>query len=111
MAVTGRVGLSIDRFLGYAKGGVAVADFEASFRDDALDGESNGDRERLIGWTVGGGIEMAVNPNFSLRGEYTYTDFGETLDTTGTDALGEEFEIEQELDGLYMGKLIASYRF
>ena len=109
-AVTGRVGLSIDRFLGYAKGGVAFADFEASFRDDALTGESD-EQEWLTGWTVGAGVEMAVNPNFSLRGEYTFTEFDDPLSNTASDELGQEFEVEQELDGLHLGKFIASYRF
>jgi opacity protein-like surface antigen len=28
------------------------------------------------GWTVGGGVEYAVDYNWSVFGEYRYTDFG-----------------------------------
>jgi outer membrane immunogenic protein len=29
-----------------------------------------------VGWTVGGGVEYAFDPNWSIRAEYRYTDFG-----------------------------------
>jgi opacity protein-like surface antigen len=29
-----------------------------------------------VGWTVGGGLEYAITNNWSVRGEYRYTDFG-----------------------------------
>jgi outer membrane immunogenic protein len=116
-AVTGRVGLSVDRFLGYVKGGVAFADVEASFTDDSFDDvtgaalEAQSNDEWLTGFTVGGGVEMAVNPNFSLRGEYMYTEFDEGVTTTGTDLLGREFEFEHDVEDLHMGKFAATYRF
>ena len=113
-AVTGRVGLSIDRFLGYAKGGLAFAEGEASFKADSFEeaaSDVESGAEWLSGWTVGGGVEMAVNPSFSLRAEYTFTEFGEGLETTGTDALGESFEFEHDLENLHLGKFAATYRF
>ena len=30
----------------------------------------------IDGWTVGGGIEYKINPNWSVKGEYRYFDFG-----------------------------------
>lgn len=113
-AVTGRVGLSIDRFLAYGKGGFAVADLEASFEDGNPAGavlDTDSDEEWLVGFTVGGGIEMAVNPQFSLRGEYTFTEFDGGVTTTGTDPAGQEFEFEHDMNDLHMGKFVASYRF
>lgn len=29
-----------------------------------------------VGWTVGGGVEYAFDPNWTIRAEYRYTDFG-----------------------------------
>ena len=36
------------------------------------------DRGRVMGWTVGGGAEWALNRNWSLNAEYLYLDFGKT---------------------------------
>ena len=33
-----------------------------------------------VGWTIGGGVEWAVNNNWSVRGEYRYADFGNLTD-------------------------------
>ena len=41
---------------------------------------SNGGSTTRWGWTVGGGIEWAFNQNWSLAGEYRYTDFGNAGD-------------------------------
>ena len=29
-----------------------------------------------VGWTAGGGVEYAIDNNWSVRAEYRYTDFG-----------------------------------
>jgi len=34
-----------------------------------------------LGWTVGGGVEWAVTDNWSIRGEYRYSDFGFLADS------------------------------
>jgi outer membrane immunogenic protein len=33
--------------------------------------------ETLYGWTVGGGVEYAINRNWTIRGEYLYADYGD----------------------------------
>jgi len=41
------------------------------------------DSVNKIGWTLGGGIEAMLNPNWPVRAEYRYADFG-TISNTDT---------------------------
>ncbi len=72
-SIRARVGVAWDRALIYATGGVAFGDFTNSyttgFGTDSLS-------STRVGWTVGGGIEYALDNNWSIRAEYRYTDFG-----------------------------------
>jgi outer membrane immunogenic protein len=34
------------------------------------------DTQNHSGWTIGGGLEVALAPNWSLKGEYLYMDLG-----------------------------------
>ena len=69
----GRVGIAIDRALFYATGGAAFAAFTDDFASPR--GFDTFTHTR-VGYTVGGGVEYAINPNFALRAEYRYSDFG-----------------------------------
>jgi outer membrane immunogenic protein len=79
---TGRIGYAFDRTLFYAKGGGIWARLENTATDldggiaDPLD-ISVLSRTRF-GWTLGGGVEhaFASAPNWSVRVEYMYADFG-----------------------------------
>jgi len=73
-SVRGRVGYAWDRALFYATGGAAFADLENSFTG-GLTPYYNTSSGR-VGWTVGGGVEYAITNNWSVRGEYRYSDFG-----------------------------------
>src|SRR5579863_1627987 len=78
-SVRGRIGLAVDPFLIYATGGVAIADarLKASYAPSALTpGATASNSTVLIGPTVGGGLEYAVNNNVSVAAEYRYTDYG-----------------------------------
>jgi outer membrane immunogenic protein len=87
--VTGRIGYAIDRALIYGKGGVAFAGLQLDMRDFTNGGSSTGKVTRT-GWTVGAGIEYALNTNWSVRGEYDFVQFtrgGITqIDNTGAAA-------------------------
>jgi outer membrane immunogenic protein len=74
-SVRGRAGIAWDRVLFYGTGGVAFA----SIRNQAgvvgfppLVSATTG----RVGWTAGAGVEYAVDPNWSVRVEYRYTDYG-----------------------------------
>lgn len=66
---TGRLGYAWDRWLWYAKGGAAWMD-----ADYTTPGFTVGDTR--TGWTIGGGVEVALAPQWSAKLEYNYLDFG-----------------------------------
>jgi outer membrane immunogenic protein len=82
----GRLGFAADRALFYVTGGAAVAGIGGA-TTTVINGPGiaipagtftagNGGSTTRWGWTVGGGIEWAFSPNWSVAGEYRYTDFG-----------------------------------
>jgi outer membrane immunogenic protein len=97
--VTGRIGYTFSGFgLGgngygggigggsamiYAKGGFAFFDPNFKVRTVLMDGagafttfdNNNNNNNTQTGWTVGGGIEWMLNPNWTLKVEYLHFDF------------------------------------
>jgi outer membrane immunogenic protein len=80
--VSGRLGFALDRTLIYAKGGVAWGQFDHSSVVHGTVYSSRADDR--VGWLVGGGLEFAFSPNWSVKVEYNYIDFG-----AGTYALAD----------------------
>lgn len=74
-SLRGRVGYAFDRALFYATGGVAVGGITDNYKGSA--GVSTHTR---IGYTIGGGVEYAIDHNWSVRAEYRYTDLGHSTD-------------------------------
>ncbi|MGB7699073.1 MAG: outer membrane protein [Methylovirgula sp.] len=74
-SVRGRVGWAWDRVLFYGTGGVAFASIQSGFSDSLGPATASSTVDR-VGWTAGGGIEYAIDNNWSLRAEYRYSDFG-----------------------------------
>lgn len=75
-SIRGRVGIVWDRVLVYGTGGVAFASIRNTLTPaniaTAFDAADTG----RVGWTAGGGVEYAIDPNWSVRIEYRYTDYG-----------------------------------
>jgi outer membrane immunogenic protein len=82
--VTGRLGVTADKWLLYVKGGWAGAQVEVSGRNTALPDRFSFD-DWHNGWTVGGGLEYKVARNISLGVEYSFIDLGSQT-TTGVTA-------------------------
>ncbi|MES2194729.1 MAG: outer membrane protein [Pseudomonadota bacterium] len=82
--VRGRVGVTFDRTLLYATGGLAYGHVSLSTALTRITGAGcaanncqNGSiTDTRFGWTVGGGVEWAFADNWSVRGEYLYYDLG-----------------------------------
>jgi outer membrane immunogenic protein len=71
--ITGRVGYAVNRYVVYLKGGAAFANERntvmapgGAFADSGMTTQ--------YGWTIGGGFEYALNPNWSARLEYDFVD-------------------------------------
>ena len=80
----GRVGIApVDAVLLFASGGVAVADGRGSTTPD-FPGVAAVYEDTYLGWTVGGGVEVAVNEAISVKAEYNYVDLGSRTAPTGT---------------------------
>ncbi|MFT4079757.1 outer membrane protein [Rhodomicrobium sp.] len=80
--VTGRLGYAWGNTLLYAKGGFAWIQPELKVSVAAYD-NNTGDTygisrtfdDTLTGWTVGGGLEFLLNPNWSVKVEYLHYNF------------------------------------
>jgi outer membrane immunogenic protein len=68
--VRGRIGYAFDRFLPYVTGGLAVGHLTAGI--PGLGSAAN----TSTGWALGGGIELALTGNWTMKAEYLYVDLG-----------------------------------
>jgi outer membrane immunogenic protein len=76
--VRGRLGYAVlDRMLAYVTGGFAWGNTKSYYNitgfGGGLTGSTSSDRG---GWTLGGGVEYAVLPNWTIKAEYLYVDLG-----------------------------------
>lgn len=79
--LTGRLGVSFDRALVYAKGGAAFLNREYKVDYNGVDSYTSSDTD--WGWTIGGGVEYQLSPSWSLKAEYQHFDFGDKTVGTG----------------------------
>jgi outer membrane immunogenic protein len=98
-ALTGRLGLVNDRWLFYFKGGLALAEIENRAGAFSATDITDVDTTRL-GWTLGGGAEFAFTPDWSMKFEYMYMDFGQ--DSSGN-ADGDTFHHDNSLHTVKVG--------
>jgi outer membrane immunogenic protein len=69
--VRGRLGYAFDRFLPYLTAGLAVGDINASLLGFPGGTVTN------AGWTIGGGLEVGIVSNVSLKAEYLFVDLSD----------------------------------
>jgi len=68
-----RVGYAMGRFLPFVFGGVVVGGARAQ---NAFFAPGVWEEQTHVGYTVGGGVEYAITPNWSAHLRYAYADFG-----------------------------------
>lgn len=96
-SIRARAGLAFDNVLVYATGGLAGAD--ATFTSDILLGGTSDNDVTFWGYTVGGGLEVALSKSLSARVEYRYTDFGkEDFNPASISCLPVDCELDGDVD-------------
>ena len=72
-SITGRAGIAVDRFLPYVKGGVAWDHNKIEIENTG--GTVGTPSITRTGWTIGGGLEWAFAPSWSVFFDTSYYDF------------------------------------
>jgi outer membrane immunogenic protein len=73
----GRVGYALDRVLFYGTAGAAFGNVQTGLNPPATF-----DSAIEAGWTVGGGVEFAITPNWTAKVEYLFVNLGNGACTT-----------------------------
>ena len=73
-SLRGRIGYSFGSALLYATGGLAVASVETRVTNTGRPSPDSF-RKTVSGWTLGAGVEYAIDTKWSARAEYRYSDF------------------------------------
>lgn len=122
---TGRLGYAFDRVLLYVKGGAAFVRTQASVLDQCTATGcgnwliSTSGSETVTTWTVGGGVEWAFAPNWSVKGEYMFIGLnnhefqtsGIATTSSGNVVSGGPFVFNHSFDGIHTGKIGVNYKF
>ena len=75
--VRGRLGwAAIDRLMVYVTGGYAYGQTKSYYNIDFGSSYSGSKSSTNSGYTVGGGVEYAILPNWSIKAEYLFVDLG-----------------------------------
>ncbi len=108
-SITGRLGYAVDRALFYAKGGVGFTRLSISDTDTGSTVVNAVGKESIAGWTLGAGVEYALNDNWTVKGEYQFYRFSPslTLLTPG----GAEFRTYDDNFDVHALKIGFNYKF
>lgn len=103
--IAARLGYAFDRTLIYAKGGFGFADV-TNFATDTSDTLDTTRRSGWVsGYALGGGLEYAVDPAWSLKLEYLYFNFNDKRSTNS------DTDIYTHKNRIHTVKLGFNYRF
>jgi outer membrane immunogenic protein len=87
-----RLGIAANNWLFYVTGGLAYGELEHSYMETrptvASANRMASENVTRAGWTAGGGVAVAFNPQLSLGVEYLYMDFGSSTLSFPAQVLG-----------------------
>jgi outer membrane immunogenic protein len=126
--VTGRLGYAFGNVLAYAKGGAAFVPTRASILDNCNNVAagcgnwiiSTAASDTVTTGTIGGGVEWAFSPNWSVKAEYMFIGLGgHNLTSCGTSHSGPQLSVtpggdfcfNHNVPGIHTAKVGINYRF
>ena len=74
--VRGRIGIAVDRALIYGTGGLAWGDINTTVCDSSCGSYGYSNTKWRMGWVAGGGVEYAIDNNWTAKAEGLYYDLG-----------------------------------
>ena len=95
----GRVGLDFNGWMPYVTGGLAVADGFVSTNGAGTSSDT------LTGWTIGGGLEVKLDRNWSVKAEYLFVDLGDMRNPVPGSPIRADF------DELHIVRAGINYKF
>jgi outer membrane immunogenic protein len=102
----GRVGVTMSPTLLYITGGLAYGRLSASIGNPVLSSGSSTE----FGWTVGAGVEHALNRHWSIKAEYLYVDLGSNFRYDTVQACGAP-GCQAFYDGFSIARMGLNYRW
>lgn len=115
--IRGKVGFGLDRALIYFTGGLAISDLHYSILDACNTGVCgggliDGNTSARYGVVYGGGIEFALNNNWSIKGEYLLHHFdGAIFRGTVGNAPGFRARYQADDTDIAIARIGLNYRF
>ena len=117
----GRVGVAFDRWLVYAKGGVAFTRVSSKVVDSCITGlcgtgavRASGS-ESVVTGAGGGGAEYAITNNWTYKVEYLFINLDSSFNSSGPatagGATGTTFNFKHNVNGIHTVKLGVNYKF
>jgi outer membrane immunogenic protein len=107
-SVVGKLGFAGGNWLLYAKGGLALADID-TFAINPATGVNGSTSGWKTGWTVGGGIDYLITPNWIIGVDANYYRF--SFDRSGTFSDGTPFQYTGTRSEIISATARLSYKF
>jgi outer membrane immunogenic protein len=99
--VRGRLGFTFDRWLVYGTGGVGAGGFKSQYSvSTTLSRVTHVETYDKVAWVAGGGVEVALDPRWSVKAEYLYfalPDMRSTYALAGVGAITETDNMAQHI--------------
>ncbi|HUB65319.1 MAG TPA: outer membrane beta-barrel protein [Methylocella sp.] len=115
--VRGRIGVAFDRFLIYGTGGLAYSSghYAFNYADGLFPATGAAVANVKVGYAVGGGLEYGLTNNWSVKGEFLYSQFGRVTTSgvivnTASPAFTNPFVTSERIQN-YTARVALNYRF
>jgi outer membrane immunogenic protein len=99
--IRGRAGFTFDRWLVYGTGGVGAGGFKSQYSvSTTLSRVTNVETNDQLAWVAGGGVEVALDPKWSVKVEYLYfalPDLRSTYTLAGVGVITETDNMTQHI--------------